>query len=395
MIETSLRSLDRLAVVGDRLPGHDWTRRLLLVGWAARFPETVDQERLGCLASLGAGRIAGPVVILAGGCDASVEQAMQGYRELLLAGLREFRGTLVSGGTTVGISGLAGEIQQEYPDAIHAIGYVPQAIPDGVAVDERYREIRRTAGRDFSPLEPLQYWADLLASGVRPEQVKLLGINGGAIAAAEYRIALALGARVGVIEDSGRAVDGLLADPDWKAAERLTRLPADAMTLAAFVGPGRRPLAQRRRETLGHAIHEAFCRVRLQRRADEDPSLAEWDRLPEELKESNRQQADDIEEKLRRIGCSLHEVSAGQVSLARFTEAEVEIMAEMEHARWMIERLGEGWTFGEKRDVAKKISPYLVPWNRLPEDVKEWDREMVRRIPEFLAAVGVEVRRKT
>ena len=52
------------------------------------------------------------------------------------------------------------------------------------------------------------------------------------------------------------------------------------------------------------------------------------------------------------------------------------------------------WKWGEERDVVKKTSPYLVPWSDLPDDVKEWDRETVRKIPEILAGVGLEVHRK-
>ena len=78
-----------------------------------------------------------------------------------------------------------------------------------------------------------------------------------------------------------------------------------------------------------------------------------------------------------------------------FSESETETLAKMEHARWNVERLLDGWKWGKTKDVAKKISPHLVPWNELPQDLKEWDRETVRKIPEFLAAVGIDIRRKT
>jgi len=78
-----------------------------------------------------------------------------------------------------------------------------------------------------------------------------------------------------------------------------------------------------------------------------------------------------------------------------FTRDEIEVMAEKEHARWNVERLRDGWRWGETKDVTNKVSPYIVSWAELPEDVKEWDRETVRKIPEFLAKVGLEVRRQT
>ena len=75
MIDTSLRLLDRLTIVRDELPGYEWKRRLLLVGWAVKFPVSADDERVRRLASAGYGPIAGPVVIVSGGCNASREVA--------------------------------------------------------------------------------------------------------------------------------------------------------------------------------------------------------------------------------------------------------------------------------------------------------------------------------
>ena len=49
--------------------------------------------------------------------------------------------------------------------------------------------------------------------------------------------------------------------------------------------------------------------------------------------------------------------------------------------------------YGEKRDVEKKISPYLVPWIKLADEVKEWDIQTVRELPTFLAKVKFEIYR--
>jgi len=147
------------------------------------------------------------------------------------------------------------------------------------------------------------------------------------------------------------------------------------------------------RETIGRAIHENYRSSRATNTVVNDPSLAEWERLPEYLKESNRQQADDTSKKLQRIRCSVRKVTGRSIKRIKFTKDEIETMSEMEHERWNTERFKDGWKLGKTKDVVRKISPYLVPWAELPEDVKEWDRETVRKIPEFLAKVGLEVRR--
>jgi hypothetical protein len=123
----------------------------------------------------------------------------------------------------------------------------------------------------------------------------------------------------------------------------------------------------------------------------EDLALAEWGELGTEFRESNCRQADHIVEKLREIGRAMHRVEGREIALTTFSAEEVEIMARMEHGRWVAERLAQGWTFGEKRDVTNKKNPYLVSWSALPEQAKETNRESVRGIPAFLASVGLEV----
>jgi hypothetical protein len=147
------------------------------------------------------------------------------------------------------------------------------------------------------------------------------------------------------------------------------------------------------RETVAHAIHENYRRDQAERKPADDPAMAPWDVLLEQLRESNRAQADHIFEKLWAIGCTVHEAQDGHADVVSFNDAEIELMAEMEHDRWVAERRASGWTSGD-RDPLAKTTPYLVGWDELPEEVKEWDREPVRRIPELLAGVGLEIRRR-
>jgi len=69
-------------------------------------------------------------------------------------------------------------------------------------------------------------------------------------------------------------------------------------------------------------------------------------------------------------------------------------MGEMEHECSKTENFRDGWKLCKTMNLRRKTSPYLLDWADLPEDVKDWDRETVRKIPEFLAKVGPEVRRE-
>ena len=75
-------------------------------------------------------------------------------------------------------------------------------------------------------------------------------------------------------------------------------------------------------------------------------------------------------------------------------EELVEKLAILEHQGWVEERLSNGWVFGEQRDVEQKISPYLVPYAQLSEEVKEKDRDVIRNIPALLNRIGMAAYRK-
>lgn len=243
MVESSLGSLSRMEPLRERIPGYDWALRLLILGAAARFPFPETLGRIRELATAGVEPLRAPVLVLAGGTDPRLEPEMQGYRDLLLDALVGFTGTLLSGGTTEGIAGIAGDAAERHRGRVHTVGYLPELIPSDATPDRdrnRYAELRCTDGHGFTPLEPLQNWIDLLASGVPVESVCVLGVNGGTIAAAEYRIALALGARVGLVAGSGREAGRIFTDPAWSEHPRLVRLPRDGDAIRAFL-PGREP----------------------------------------------------------------------------------------------------------------------------------------------------------
>lgn len=141
-------------------------------------------------------------------------------------------------------------------------------------------------------------------------------------------------------------------------------------------------------DTLARAIHEDFVKKRsADDRPDTDPSMAPWESLDPGFKDSNRQQADHIAVKLRAVGCHSGPKGRGGPICAEFTAEEIECLARMEHDRWNAERFLAGWRLGPS-DKRNRISPYLVSWDELPDDIKEYDREAVRNIPRLLQLVG-------
>jgi hypothetical protein len=154
----------------------------------------------------------------------------------------------------------------------------------------------------------------------------------------------------------------------------------------------RDPLFDEKKDAIARAIHAQYVRNQQGRKSPDDPAMASWEMLAEPLRESNRHQAGQIMEKLRRFGYKVRIPANGQLAAFQFEPEEEEILAEMEHDRWVADRLQEGWQSGP-RDPEKKMTPYLVPWNQLAEEIKEYDRDAVRGIPGILAEVGLEIYR--
>jgi hypothetical protein len=146
-------------------------------------------------------------------------------------------------------------------------------------------------------------------------------------------------------------------------------------------------------EALARAIHEDYVRKQAEagHTPTDNPSMVRWDELPEHLKESNRRQANDIGTKLRAIRCRIVPLTGEEQDGFEFRPLELEFLARMEHDRWWQERMTDGWSYAPEKNVQRKESPYLIPWEELPDDVKELDRNAVCAIPEVLAGAGLGI----
>jgi hypothetical protein len=139
-------------------------------------------------------------------------------------------------------------------------------------------------------------------------------------------------------------------------------------------------------EPIAQAIHERWRGEQ----TDAGKPAPSWEQSDESHKESSRAQARDIPVKLRMVGCDISPRRGQDVVPFAFTDQEVERLAAAEHVRWMRERIADGWTAGPK-DVARKTTPYLLPFEELPADIAEFDRIFVREIPRLLVSVGLQI----
>jgi hypothetical protein len=148
-------------------------------------------------------------------------------------------------------------------------------------------------------------------------------------------------------------------------------------------------------ERLARLIHERYldARRRAGLRPGDTPAMVDWSRLPESLRRANRAHVQDIAAKLLNLGCVVapRRGGTGDVSAGEAIDDRIEVLARLEHERWCRERRGDGWAYGESRDDVQQRHPALRPWDELPAEVQERNREEIRALPEVLSDSGFEL----
>lgn len=142
-----------------------------------------------------------------------------------------------------------------------------------------------------------------------------------------------------------------------------------------------------------------FQTYKEQRRAQGKP--IEHERMedqPLDLQKSNYAQAEHIPVKVRVLGYELVPADEcdPELAVSGLTDEQVEVLACLEHDRFVQERIAAGWTLDRgatKSDPARKRSPYLVPYDELEYDIQEYDRDAARQMVPLLKMAGLTMAR--
>ena len=140
-------------------------------------------------------------------------------------------------------------------------------------------------------------------------------------------------------------------------------------------------------------------------------SFKAYAELPDDEKEQNRGNVRDMSNKLGRAGYVMVPARSNEPPFD-FPGADLELLAEMEHERWMKAKIVAGWRWAPKTDKDNHLHKDLLPWRKLtdeqmarltpdeaaaigpdeiPEQEKEKDRLLVRAIPKILALAGYTI----
>lgn len=70
-----------------------------------------------------------------------------------------------------------------------------------------------------------------------------------------------------------------------------------------------------------------------------------------------------------------------------------EEMARNVHDVWAAGRIAEGWTWGPERNDARKENPCLVPYEKLPDSEREYDRNTAIETLKLILSLGYKIER--
>lgn len=170
------------------------------------------------------------------------------------------------------------------------------------------------------------------------------------------------------------------------------------------------------RDDEAKALHEDYLKMLGTKRKLSVPSHQDWDQLPEHYRWSNRYPVDiypvkkfmlkkeskvyikkEIEDYLstmkwirseyfdllkKKKGLSEEDIKKEMKMLIDSWDndkqniaADIELMAEIEHSRWIAEKVLAGWIKGKPRDNDRLIHPDIVPYTELTEEKKMYDRQ--------------------
>lgn len=156
-------------------------------------------------------------------------------------------------------------------------------------------------------------------------------------------------------------------------------------------------------EKLARFHHQLFCQQMEEKGYQYGPTTDEeqkthsallpWEELPEHEKEQNRSAVRDIPQKLSRIGYVMVPARSNEPAQFPRGKQDLETLSRLEHERWMRDKLAEGWEYAPETNKEEKLHKALLPWDddRLAEEEKDKDRDLIRAIPKLLSEIGYTV----
>ena len=87
-------------------------------------------------------------------------------------------------------------------------------------------------------------------------------------------------------------------------------------------------------------------------------------------------------------------IDTSDIKLPEDLELLVEQMSKNVHEVWAETRIRQGWTYGEQRNDELKTHPCLIPYEELPEEEKEYDRNTSIGTLKLIMKLGFKIEKE-
>lgn len=84
-------------------------------------------------------------------------------------------------------------------------------------------------------------------------------------------------------------------------------------------------------------------------------------------------------------------VDISDIQLPEELNILIEQMSKNVHEVWAKNRIEQGWTYGEKRSDELKQHPCLIPYEELPEEEKDYDRDTALGTLKLILKLGFKI----
>jgi len=84
-------------------------------------------------------------------------------------------------------------------------------------------------------------------------------------------------------------------------------------------------------------------------------------------------------------------IDTHDIKLPEELEMLVEQMSKNVHEVWAETRISQGWTYGEQRNDELKTHPCLIPYEELPEEEREYDRNTAIGTLKLIMKLGFKI----
>jgi hypothetical protein len=144
-------------------------------------------------------------------------------------------------------------------------------------------------------------------------------------------------------------------------------------------------------DLLARAIHKDYVEGLTEEERKTKPNAKPWDELTPDIVDSNFAAALRIPAILELAGLALEEGADTPPEADKILADKLELMAEAEHGGWEEQKRIDGWTYSPYRVDATFRHDLLVPYERLTEKVKGYDRNTIGNYPKYAQKAGFKI----